>query len=105
MFRRHLLSQKAIRLCLELIHRNADDTASALMRTATRRLHHSGVSTGTNSESRFGEQGSDLDCLCVLQIAFAALCAAEDCHDAFLRCAHFATSPLIINDPVRLYSS
>src|SRR5260370_12657137 len=91
MFRRDLLSQEAIRLCPELIHRNADDAASALMRTATRRFHHAAVSAGANGESRFDEQGSDLDCLRVLVIALAALCAAEACHHAFRLFAHSVT--------------
>src|SRR2546427_2664025 len=91
MLRRNLLSEIAIRRSLELIHRDADDAAAALMRTATRCFHHAGVSTRKDREAGFSEQGSDLDCLRVLQVAFAALGAAKDGHDSFLFFAHVVT--------------
>src|SRR5438552_6109723 len=91
MLRRNLLSEIAIRRSLELIHRDADDAAAALMRAATRCFHHAGVSTCKDREAGFGEQGSDLDGLRVFGIAFATLGATKDGHDSVCCFAHLVT--------------
>src|SRR5215831_2711288 len=78
------LGEITIRFGLELVHRYADDPPAAAVRATAGSLHHPGIATGANRESRLREQLADLHGLRIFRIALAAFRSAKDRNDWFV---------------------
>src|SRR5687767_3902926 len=94
----NFVGEETIGFGLELIHRDAQHTSAAFVRTTARTFHHAKITARANCVTRVGQELPNASGLRILRIRLTTLGAAEDRYDALCFTGH-QTSPLTKSDP------